>query len=757
MRENRVLAILTWGLAMTRFFFIALFFLTASAALADEVRVSWEVIQPFRLLKYQSDQKIHEWAMAEVLRDNPGDTSELVSKMEQKLNNPHWWDNKPPGGDKSYRQLLEQLRFEEKRDLSREIVKFDPRLGWASMLRNSELALISSGTCWNANSKDYNGCVSDIGSIKGKDEFAFPKVHVVTVKGEHLVAGKWLPYDGRCTFRLSGLVNAGFGFIDGKLSHGREFTEMTKADCSQGAVLRVEYPKTYQVEMSTDDAMSTETIGVTDLLVAGIGDSFAAGEGNPELPAKLDAKEGLRPHTGVVANTHTNEEPGVLIPVREIRRHNFGFTFAADTYANWFDQQCHRSVYGPQFRAAMAIALYGKRHHAVTFISYSCSGAEITDGIFWPQDHRECGSAKDAKDRMHQPQLSGLVRTLSGSNAVRRFPIALSAHDRWPADYTERSGKCASWRQLGPDTRNPSLVTGQLRRKIDLLMVGVGGNDIGFSPMVSKIVVNSGFLALSFPVATDAAVHFYQQAAGAITLAKVSARLTTLNERYKALSIAIRKKLEIDDPQRVLITEYPGFARDEKKHFCAGGNTGMNISKLLSVLPKRSNASDVLPEDGDAIRIRLNSKLRQFAHDNGWRYVPLPSNVNGDVFMAHGFCAVGQPVVPTAEILDVPHGLNGWQKFGNTRYNPASDFYPYASRQRWVRTFNDAYMLAFHFKEMPMDTMYQQGRFASYFASRSLGGPMHPTAEGYAHVADGIYSTAIPVLFDTTTGGVPKN
>src|SRR5262249_55612418 len=69
---------------------------------------------------------------------------------------------------------------------------------------------------------------------------------------------------------------------------------------------------------------------------------------------------------------------------------------------------------------------------------------------------------------------------------------------------------------------------------------------------------------------------------------------------------------------------------------------------------------------------------------------------------------------------------------------PASEFRPYASRARWIRTANDSYFTALTYPEglpavlQPSDLHDAiWGVFAAVY-----GGAVHPTAEGHPAMAD---------------------
>ncbi|QRM54594.1 hypothetical protein [Sinorhizobium sp. BG8] len=740
-----------------------------SAAQAAELRLTWSVVQPFRLLRFESDQKIHEWALADIMADATitDKDANLVSELEKRLNSPSWWQKKPPGSTKTYVQLFDELRAA---DPNRTPIRFDPRLGWASMLRNEPGNAPIKGTCWDAVSKTYRGCRSDIGQINGDDDYVFPKRHLVQIAVETKNGTDWQPLTGQCRLELATPPNAGFGLVTEKIGIEPEKRVLVAEDCSKPVFLRAEYGASYELSAAASAAPTpaAATIAVRDLLIVGIGDSFGSGEGNPELPVTLDRERARSPYVGISDTTITTTRPGLNIPTRKLNQS--GQRVAEDTQARWLDPQCHRSIYSAQARAALALALHGQRHHAVTFVSYACSGAEVTDGVFWPQDHRECGPNTALANRFFQPQISGVVDSLTGGQfGLSAFAATVPQSDRFVreiqmvqasgwAPYRDKKKLCPTWPGGNAFKRSPQLKTGQFRRPIDLLFVSIGGNDIGFAPLVSKVVVNSGLLNVPIPGVTELAVQAFQSAANAIDRQEAERRIDRdLDPRFALLSSAIQSKLEIETERsgiapasRVILTAYPRLANKTATDFCGGGNRGLNVSTLLSVKAQSEvRPGDVTPAIADAVTRKLNGKLRSIATANGWTFV----DGHVEKFKPHGFCATGSSVsdaaAPTAEILDLPNRDNaGWKRFGTTAYNPATDFYPYAMRERWVRTFNDSYLLAFYFKTKITEELIGGANGRVYTASRALGGPIHPTAEGHAHIADGIYTSAVKVLFE---------
>ena len=79
---------------------------------------------------------------------------------------------------------------------------------------------------------------------------------------------------------------------------------------------------------------------------------------------------------------------------------------------------------------------------------------------------------------------------------------------------------------------------------------------------------------------------------------------------------------------------------------------------------------------------------------------------------------------------------------------PASDYRPYAPRARWIRTANDSYFTAMTYPEgIPAMLKPSDIHDAIWgVLSAVYGGAVHPTAEGYAAMADAALPLARGVL-----------
>jgi len=205
------------------------------------------------------------------------------------------------------------------------------------------------------------------------------------------------PVDHPIIARLTGAVPVGatcaWSFDDGD-GPPRQST----FDCAEPVNLRVHYgrPTVATVEVSSGpeapQRISAE-IRVRDIFIAGLGDSIASGEGNPDRPVAL-ADEGFcfryymgsaaaqyyRPSRGGYKGGRACEAPDSL----QNWQHNA---------AVWFNSPCHRSLYSYQTRTALALAVQYP-HIAVTYLPLACTGATIADGLFGGQRVRECPPSK---------------------------------------------------------------------------------------------------------------------------------------------------------------------------------------------------------------------------------------------------------------------------------------------------------------------------------------------------------------------------
>src|SRR5438876_7791808 len=140
-----------------------------------------------------------------------------------------------------------------------------------------------------------------------------------------------------------------------------------------------------------------DTVVVKDWLIVSIGDSYASGEGNPDIPQRFD-------HSGLTVTSGPK----------------------------WEDRRCHRSEFSGPAQAALAIERADSLT-SVTFLSFACSGAQID---------------------------TGLTGGYAGAGGEHAAPWLLSQVDQADSAVKERP--------------------------IDVLLIQIGVNDIGFDAILSK-------------------------------------------------------------------------------------------------------------------------------------------------------------------------------------------------------------------------------------------------------------------------------
>ena len=471
--------------------------------------------------------------------------------------------------------------------------------------------------------------------------------------------------------------------------------------CSEPVELEVPYPNgaRISVEIGGREVTSTEAV-VTDFFIVGMGDSFASGEGNPDLPIRFSRERSVSYGTGLLGSDLVGY-PARIGGWRQIGDERF-----IQENARWHDQACHRSLYSHQLRAALQLSLEDP-HRAVTFVGVACSGAEITQGLFLRYKGNEW-----VPNPPRLSQIAAVAEAQCAGNRPRRHDLPEAYHLK---------GRV-------PELKGLALLKCDVEyaRKIDLLMVSIGGNDVGFSRLVANAVLSDKTLLKWL----GGWLGEIEEAAAA------KDQLGTLYLRYMALDRAIRNILHIpwEENDRVLLTAYPGLALlEDGSTVCPSGRAGMDILQDFKLSAGKAR-------DGSLLAERLNEVMRRSARENGWTFV----ESHRKAFLGRGICAGwSDAAFSTADDLRLPRKINGaWQP-----YNPA-DYRPYASRQRWFRTPNDAFLTGnFHVPGTLLQKVLQvHNSWFQLVLASTYSGSFHPTAEGQAAIADAVVEKARRVL-----------
>src|SRR6516162_1968941 len=261
------------------------------------------------------------------------------------------------------------------------------------------------------------------------------------------------PLDHPIVVRLTGTVPVGatcaWSFDD------RDGPQQSTFDCAEPVNLRVRYGRqtvaTVEVSSGQEASQSISTeISVRDIFIAGLGDSIASGEGNPDRAIAL-SDEGFcfRSYLGTAAAQYSRPSRAGYKGGRACE--------APDTLQNWqrhaalwFDAACHRSLYSYQTRIALALAVQYP-HIAVTYLPLACTGATIADGLFGSQRARECPPAKST---------ASCQAGVNGQLAELREAVIAA-------------------RRRQPD------------RQLDLILLSIGANAIYFSGLVADVIVDT--------------------------------------------------------------------------------------------------------------------------------------------------------------------------------------------------------------------------------------------------------------------------
>jgi hypothetical protein len=582
--------------------------------------------------------------------------------------------------------------FRDERDFRRHA---DATQGRTVLEAEQALAAATDGGGW---ARDVVGrlCLDGIGQIADQ-----------CVRDE--VRGNYLnPADHSIEIRLTGILPAG-ATCTWSFGRGDDAAARTaSAEC--GAPVRTRMPYGKPTAVTVDIAnpggpvrRAVADIAVRDLLIAGLGDSIASGDGNPDRPVAL-SDEGFCFRRFASAGSAEYFRPG---------RSGFSGDKACDgdssagndrpewarLSARWMSAACHRSLYGYQLRAALALAIESP-HFAVTFLPLACTGATITDGLFNGQRAREldCGPA----------------------------PCPTTT----PAQITQLRAIMARAQR------------GQTGRALDLVFLTVGANDINFSGLIADIIIEARTERALF---SRAGIISTVEAAQATLDRKLPADFARLRAALKPL---VNNALE-----RVVFVSYGNPALDAGAAPCPGGRNGFDIHPAFGVDGERLRRAATFVQD------RFLPALKEIVTCSVKGVCPASDAMtfvddHQTAFADHGFCARADGDPPFDRECFSPDGKSFNDSLIDGATEPlacgaaVSEFRAYAPRARWIRTPNDAYFTAMTFPEGVSATVRPSNLHDATWGvlSAVYGGAIHPTAEGHAAMADAALAGAKSVL-----------
>jgi hypothetical protein len=518
------------------------------------------------------------------------------------------------------------------------------------------------------------------------------------------------PHDHRIGVALAGPLPANDGCV-WSFDDREGPTRQVNAPCSDELKIRVRSgrPTLVTVDVVLPDGTAQRgaaEIQVRDVLIAGMGDSIAAGEGNPDRAVRLsddgfcfrrfNGTEYYRPgRAGFHGNKSCSVTPGEY----------FGSDWARQS-ARWMSGPCHRSLYGYQIRTALELAIESP-HLAVTYLPLGCTGATINAGFLDNQRATDCPSP-------------GTSAPCPGTSR---------------AQVAELNDLMAIARKHQPD------------RQLDLILLTIGANDIRFSGLIANIIVEPG------------AERTLLNRGGIITTVESAQRILERELPVNfAKARAALKPLLGGNLSRVVYVGYGNPALAAPGTPCPGGRDGFDVHPAFKADGDRlREAADFVAQkflpaikalatcaDGKSCRDPASERMTFVdAHQAAFESHGVCARTNDDpAFDRECFSGKGETFEPSLTKGAIDPMACGY---------PASEFRPYAPRARWIRTANDSYFAAMTYPEglswlmLPSDLHDAMwGIYAAVY-----GGAVHPTAEGHAAMAD----AALPAVREAL--GVP--
>ena len=519
------------------------------------------------------------------------------------------------------------------------------------------------------------------------------------------------PADHRISVELSGNVPQG-ATCTWTFDDGQGALRQNEAPCEGEVILRVASTRTTvaSVDIPLGDGTAQRVVTeiyVRDVLIAGLGDSIAAGEGNPDKAVELEGSfcfkrflrgssggQYFRPgRAGYNDDRSCENGPSTSAAGSDWARHG----------ARWMSPGCHRSLYSYQVRTALALAVE-QPHLAVTLLPLACSGAAIGPGMFSSQAVDDC------------PWVVG-IDNCSGTS---------------PAQFATLKDLMAAARKQNP------------QRSLDLVLLTVGANDINFAGLVANVIVDA---------ATE---RLLLRQSGSLATAQDSQKLLdgNLPDAFGQMRTALKPYVG-GNLARVVFVSYgnPALAAPDKP--CPGGRDGLDVHPAFGADAERLRAA------AEFVDKKFLPGLKALATCDGAKSCRDPMtdrmifiDSHQGAFASHGMCVHSTSDPEFDRACFSASGGSFETELTKGADNPlicgraASDYLPYASRGRWIRTADDSYFTAMTYPEGMPGVLKPSDIHDAIWGvlSAVYGGAVHPTAEGYAAMADAALPAAREVL-----------
>lgn len=374
-------------------------------------------------------------------------------------------------------------------------------------------------------------------------------------------------------------------------------TTVSQQSCRYRRVFPAE--GTYPAKLTITNGSTTigtysQSVTVQDLLIVSLGDSYASGEGNPDIP----------------------QVPGFFWP-------------GIDQEVDWLDDRCHRSALSGPAQAALRLERSDPKT-SVTFLSFACSGATVDTDYFTggnPLDPYEPATG----DRIG----SGVLGSYAGA-----APPGGDVTNHVPPQIDQLRSAITVTDAAGTPVRdgNGDLVM----RRVDALVLSGGGNDIGFGPIATVCVLYG-------PYCPDNLVGAPNGGPEIPLRDRFAADVGTMAGKYQRLATAL-STLPVTE---VFLTEYPDPTTDQSGNTC-----GEMLEDVIPPLSLWHLVNPLFPLWLKAVVVAsnlvrfhiqgaevswarstvlpgLNGAVQAATAAHGWTYV---GGIAND-FIGHGYCS----------------------------------------------------------------------------------------------------------------------
>ena len=525
--------------------------------------IVWEVQSPFRFFKKTSAFTLHEKAFEAVRgkADSPL-PGNIVWRTERRLNDPDCADKSSPA------RCLATARKGFERS----------RLGWAAQTLDS--------VCYERTSRPFRYpavCDRQYSWGTAKEDYILPDAHTVdvTLSAERLAeAGT-----GDCTFAWTPRAGAGKGesvkqsckktFVIKRVPYSQD-TRVSGVERQGDAARRARarrdrggggrargrgrrlvhvgreqsgppgHLQRRRARWSTTRSRSPTHARTSSRRATSRSPPRRSNSASPRPTAQFDPKS--LPRRKLEDEEKRHDPPPELVRIPDRVRQGAARSGSRPT----------ATARNTAIRSASACAMtLENRHRAVTLVSVACSGADVP-GLFMDHDARE--RAEEPGGAKVPPQLDQLADLICRGGAQGRTQSASYTLPIYKYGSTGISSQTVN-KQWCPQANR--------KRPIDLVLLSIGGNDVGFGALALYAVTESARDLAPIASLVGSEIRFGPEVARAY--------LASLDKRIKAVRDALVDGFGVE-PARVLQNAYEPIQYDETGTYCGAQPTlGMDV------------------------------------------------------------------------------------------------------------------------------------------------------------------------------------